>query len=226
MIRYDLELSRQKTLSFAVDETGWSCDQARAGRNAPPWARLDSHRCDHCTLPDGPEALCPAALAISPVIEAFAGNFSYEQVEVRVESENRVLQARVSLQEAIRSLMGLLLALSACPVMMGLRPMARFHLPFGDREHTLFRVVGMYLIAQHLRAARGLAADRGLEGLGELYRKIHVVNERMAARLALAAREDAAVNGLVILDVFAQGVEVNLANKLSKLEALFGAYLQ
>lgn len=225
MIRYTLELSPDNLLSFLVDESSWSCANKAATEPLPPWVRLDVHRCAHCSLADGDDAACPSALSIRPVIEAFGRNLSYEKVLVRVETEGKVLHHQTTLQDAIRSLLGLLMALSACPVMMKLRPMARFHLPFGNPEHTLFRVLGMYLLAQHLREQSGLDPDRNLDGLAELYRKIHVVNLRMADRLRIAADADAAVNGVIILDLFAQGVESNVQGKLPDWRPLFAAYL-
>lgn len=229
MIRYTFEFGRQAKYSFDVDETGWTSAPAEAAGAVPRWAELERHRCDHCRLPAGMPA-CPAAMALRPVVEAFADRISYEEVLVRVASPERnhqELLVRTSLQEAVHSLVGLLMALSSCPVLMKLRPMAYFHLPFSSPEQTLFRVMGTYLLAQHLRKQQGLRGDWNLDGLAEIYEKILVINGRMADRIRLAAQEDAALNGLTILDAFAQGIrqEVQNRHKLRDWKRLFAAYL-
>ena len=37
------------------------------------------------------------------------------------------------------------MALSGCPVLEQLKPMARFHLPFASVEETIYRAASMYL---------------------------------------------------------------------------------
>ena len=136
------------------------------------------------------------------------------------------MEAAASTQQAVRSLVGLLLALSRCPVMENLRPMAHFHLPFADMEHTQFRALGMYLIAQYLRNGMGLNPDWTLDGLLELYQNLQVVNRKLADRVRAASERDATVNGLIILDALAQSVELGINQNLKKLRPLFEMYMR
>ncbi len=225
MIRYTFEFQDRTSLAFEVDETGISSKE-QAGETVPPWARLDIHRCEHCTLPSGTQSACPAAVSLRPIIEAFASELSYQEVLVRAETQGKEVRFQTSLQSAIRSIAGLLMALSACPIMRRLRPMAYFHLPFGSYENTIFRAMGMYLLAQHIREQAGLPADRGIDGLVEIYRKIHVINERMAERIGMAAEKDATVNALINLDVFTFSFDSQVKKKVMEWKPLFAAYLE
>ena len=60
-----------------------------------------------------------------------------------------------SAQQAMSSVLGLIMATSGCPWTDRLRPMARFHLPFASEAETLYRSVGMFLLARELVGADG-----------------------------------------------------------------------
>ena len=143
-----------------------------------------------------------------------------------MEMDGKETASRTSLQEAVRSLIGLMMALSSCPAMMMLRPMAYFHLPLGNPKDTSFRILGMYLLGQYIRKQRGLSADWDLKGLPGIFEKIHGTNERISERLRSAATEDATVNSLVILDIFVHSVGRDLNADLKRWEKLFSVYLE
>lgn len=227
MIEYTFIFDKETKVEFAVEqEGGLGISGHMDDDGIPSWAKLETFRCRNCTLPGESVKVCPAAMSIMPVVKSFNTRVSFETVQVVVKINDVRLEATTSTQNAVRSLVGLLLALSDCPVMMKLRPMAQFHLPFGDREHTVFRTLGMYLIAQRLRSLNGMAPDWDLSGLLELYKKIHEVNDRLADRIRAASEEDATVNSLVILDVFGFAVEKSVEKNLQKLEPLFKMYLE
>lgn len=225
MIRYTFDFGGGDSAAFQVEEGDLPAGGKRKGDRVPAWAELERFRCSHCPLPVEMEKGCPTALSLLPVIEAFRNRISYERVAVEVEAGELNIRSTTSAQVAIRSLVGLLMALSDCPIMMKLRPMAHFHVPFGGRENTVFRVVGMYLLAQYLRRRDGLDADWDLSGLSDLYRKLHVINDRMADRVRAASKEDATLNSLIILDAFAHAVEQDLKTHLAKWAPMFAVYL-
>ena len=97
---------------------------------------------------------CPAALHLSTVIDGFTDLVSYDKVRVDVESEERSVIATLSAQQALASLMGLIMASSGCPRTAVFRPMARFHLPFSSESETAYRVAAMYLRRAALHRAR------------------------------------------------------------------------
>jgi len=83
----------------------------------------------------------------------------------------------------------------------------------------------MYLIAQYLRQRHDQAPDWSLEGLLELFNRLHKVNQKLAERIRAASKEDATVNSLIFLDTFATSAELDVEDCLAELEPLFAAYL-
>jgi hypothetical protein len=223
MIRYSFTFDRDTTLEFEVaDEILPVADQST---DLPPWVLLANHQCDDCPLPLEGHPVCPAAIAIRPVVEAFSKRISFEDVDVTVDLNGIEMKAHVSTQEAVRCLVGLLLARSACPILAKLRPMAHFHLPFGDRQHTSFRFLGMHLVAQYLRAREGLEPDWELTGFLDMLRRLRRLNARLADRIRAASELDAAVNSLVILDALASTTQLSAEKGLDRLRPIFSVYL-
>ena len=111
---------------------------------------------------------------------------------------------------------------SGCPILANLKPMIRFHLPFANIQETMYRSMSMYLVKQYLRKKKGLEPDWNMQGLIDLYEEIHEVNSAFHKRLSCLEGEDANVNALVILDVFADYINFSLdEDHLSKIDNLF-----
>lgn len=224
MIKYTFDFDETNRLVFDVDEHS-DTSVENPEDDVPDWISLDRSRCERCSLPAGSRKACPAALSIRPVVEALEKRLSYEKVEMTVERDEVTLKASISIQQAARSLIGLVLPLSACPVMMKLRPMARLHLPLGKRNQTAFRFLGMYLIAQYIKKREGYEPDWTLQGLLELLGDIHMVNLRLTERIRTFSTRDATVNALVVLDFFANNVEWSIDDSLEELRPLFSTLL-
>jgi len=224
-IRYTFTFDGEEPLAFDVTHGEEAPSSVGIENDPPPWALLDHCRCSHCSLPPGKGKTCPAVMSILPVTRTFGERVSFEEVTVCVEMDGKETSSRTSLQEAVRSLIGLMMALSSCPAMMMLRPMAYFHLPLGNPKDTSFRVLGMYLLGQYIRKQQGLSPDWDLKGLTGIFERIHDTNERIAERLQSAATKDATVNSLVILDIFVHSVGRDLNADLKRWEKLFSVYL-
>ncbi len=225
MIQYSIGFDDGTTLDFDVDEEGETSVEAE-GQEIPEWIELERFKCDRCSLSTGSRKTCPAALSIKEVVETLAARVSFEEVELRVVRDKVTLGTRISIQQAARSLIGLSIPLSACPVMMKLRPMARLHLPLGNRIHTAFRFLGMYLIAQYMKKQTGRTPDWELAGLLDLLEDIHMVNHYLTQRIRAVHQRDATVNALVGLDFFANNVEWSIEDSLEELGPLFSTILE
>ena len=223
MIKYAFEYEDGARVLYDLDEDAYYPEEGVVMEGE--WLKLEEFKCRICTIDPATHPQCPAALALWPVLQAFGNRISHEPVHVHVDWVDVQLEATTSTQQAVRSMVGLMLALSRCPVMEKLRPMAHFHLPFADAAHTQFRVLGMYLIAQYIRNKDGMAPDWTLDGLLDHYRDLQHVNRRLADRIRAASETDAAVNGLIILDALAQSVEMSINQNLKKLRPLFGMYM-
>ena len=225
MIKYIFEYEDGARIKYELNKSAYFPAEEDNEPSAP-WMNLDEFRCDVCTLDSSSHKNCPSALAVWPVLREFNDRVSHEPVKVVVDLGDVKINAVTSTQQAVRSLVGLALALSRCPVMEKLRPMAHFHLPFGSREHTQFRALGMYFIGQYMRSSEGLSADWSLDGLSDLYKDVQHANRKLAARIRAASKKDATVNGLIILDALAQSVELGISQHLKKLKPVFETFLR
>lgn len=207
-----------------------SLDTAAGSAQAglPPWTELGFHQCGNCPLSTAHTRHCPMAVRLVPLVALFEKVRSYDDVTAQVESDERTVTKRTSVQKVLRSLMGLLSASSDCPHIEFLKPMAHYHLPFSSREETVYRVVSTYLLAQYFLRQQGKPADAGLEGLKAHYRELQQVNQGMAARLGAIRHEqgDSSVNALVLLDLFAQSLPDSIDADLEELMPAFQEFLK
>lgn len=223
--RFTLPDSREKAFALELDRDTAELT-ARVDANPPAWTELGFNQCSGCPLERSKTSHCPAALHLASVIDGFTDLVSYDQVRVTVESEERSVVATLSAQQALASLMGLIMASSGCPRTAVFRPMARFHLPFSSESETAYRVASMYLLAQHFAARTGGKHDLALEELERVYRGVHAVNRGMAQRLRAASRQDAIVNAIVLLDVYSSLVPAAIHDILEEIKPAFAALLE
>lgn len=224
MIRYSYTFDEAHRIDFDVDLEGEVCTEVEH-ETYPDWTLLERHRCEICPLTAGSRRTCPAALAIRPLVDAFTHRLSHEKVQLVVTRRDVRIEAAVPTQAAIRSLMELLLAQSACPILSRLRPLAHLHMPLGTRDRTVFRYLGMHLIAQYMRAEDGATPDWTLDELVPFLREVRTVHRYLAKRLRDATDQDAAVNALVLIDVFVDSVELSIERSLARLRPLFATYV-
>ncbi len=196
-----------------------------AGSGFPDWTRLGFRQCPNCPLTEKESSLCPVARNLAGIIDYFARNFSYERVRVEIESPGRLYASEVPVQNAIGSLIGLIMVTSGCPVLDYLRPMARTHLPFATAEETMYRAITMYLFAQYFLYRKGKKPDWDLKHLVEVYEEIRVVNKSFVKRLSDLQIQDSSLNALVILDCFADLTTFSISTQqMGQFEKLFEAY--
>ena len=185
------------------------------------WTKLDHFQCRNCPLKkeDSPE--CPLALNLTEVIAEFSNLQSFENVHVIVETRERNYSKNTTVQNALSAMLGIFMVTSDCPVMLPLRPMVRFHLPFASVEETIYRSVSTYLLGQFFKYKNGEEADWNLNHLTQDYEDIQMVNSGMAQRMRSVVDKDANLNALVVLDVFAKELPFSIEKSLQNLEYLF-----
>ena len=189
----------------------------------PAWTKLKYKQCEHCPLGDEHE-YCPVAVNLSALVESFKDSISYESTNVRVQTNERIFEKMTTVQKGLSSIVGIYMVTSDCPVMDKLRPMVRFHLPFGTMEETVYRAVSMYLTAQYLLMRQGKTPDWDLTKLVEIYRAVNDVNRGISNRLASASEEDANTNAVVILSAYAEMIPFSIERHLAELEYIFSEY--
>lgn len=219
--RFDLPDGSQKTLDFSFDPSTFRL--ANPPPAQPPfWAELKFNRCANCPLNERDHAHCPAALQMASALEPLKALVSFDTVGVTVLQSERTVYAETSAQQAMSSVLGLIMATAGCPWTDHLRPMARFHVPFATEAETVYRSVSMYLLAREMLAAQSPGEGRaGFTALKELYANLHVVNRDMSRRLGAATNTDPARNAMALLDSYTTLLPAALDGSLEELEPLF-----
>jgi hypothetical protein len=218
--RFDLPDGSQKLLTFEFDPRDFRL--ANAVPAAPPfWTELRFSQCANCPLDAAAHAHCPAAVQMAGPIEELEAMVSFDIVGVTVTQAERTTYAEVSAQQALCSVLGLLMATAGCPWTDRLRPMARFHLPFASEAETVYRSVSMFLLARELGSAGEFA---GFDALAALYQNLHIVNRDMSRRLGAATRTDPARNAMALLDTFTISLPAAIDASLEELRPFFEAW--
>jgi len=193
----------------------------------PEWTSMSFCRCSNCPLDKNETRYCPMAVNIVDLVEFFKDQVSFKKVHVKIHTNERTYSKHATVQEGVSSLLGIYMVSGGCPVMEKLKPMVRFHLPFATVEETTYRVISMYLFAQYFLYRRGEVPDWDLKNLVKIYDEIRKVNDNFCKRLRKIITKDANVNALVILDNFANYVNISIsADFVTEHEYLFDAYFK
>lgn len=236
-LRYRFALSdgTERRFDVALDPVSLALQHATADGAAPSafdasafpaWAALENEQCPNCPLNREASPACPVAVAVHPVIMAFHDSISHHQAEITIETEARSYRKQATLQSGISGVIGVLMTTAGCPVLDKLRPMVRTHLPFATLPETMYRAMSMYLLAQFFIAERGGTPNWDMQGLSDVYAEVRRVNKAFLRRLHTLKIEDASLNAIVNLDVFASFTSMTLASDdLEDVEALFSAYV-
>jgi len=210
---FTLKDGRKYDFDIAISEE--SIDLIFPERNSyPQWTLLDNHKCPNCPLDSVKEKYCPMAVSIIDVVEAFKDVFSFEEVEVTVQSNERTFYKKGAIQEGLSSIMGLYMAASGCPNLTKLKPMAATHLPFSSVDETIYRILSMHALAQLLKNRTTCTIDSEFVELKELYANISIVNSKFCQRLSQFKQRDANVNAVVILNNFAEFVPFSIKEEV------------
>lgn len=194
-------------------------------RANPEWTRLEYAKCRNCPLTALQYEFCPIAVNLVGPITFFKDSISYEKADVLVKTKEREIFAKTTIQKGLSSLIGIYMVTSGCPIMEKLKPMVHQHLPFASSEETVYRATTMYLLGQYFLNKEGKKADWELLGLVKIYEDIKIVNQDICKRIRNAAIEDASVNAVIILNVFADMLTFSIERGLDRLKALFSSYL-
>lgn len=191
----------------------------------PFWAVLDFNQCPNCPLSVDKHSCCPIAKNLIPLLKVADSLVSYDEVNVIVTTPERTISADTTMQRAISSILGLIMATSPCPHTEYLKPMARFHLPLANEDETVYRTTSMYLLAQYFRNKEGMNVEMGFDGLASKYKNLEIINKALANRLRAAIKEDATVNAIILLHSLSQAVTWSIEDQLEELQYLFKSFM-
>lgn len=195
--------------------------------NPPMWTQLEYNKCPNCPLDPTKNPHCPIALNIVDVVNYFKDLVSYEKTYLTIENGQRTFIGTVSLQEAIKSLVGIYMVTSGCPIMDHLRPMMQNYVPFPSMDESVYRLISMYVLAQLLLFRSGKKADWDLTKLLSICNDVQLVNRSFFKRLRALKLKDASLNALVALDsVAAYTASFLEENNLDEFKMMFLPYLE
>lgn len=216
-IEYRIALNDEHEFNYRIElERAYDPD---AGANAPAWTRLSHHRCSNCPL--GPEHRhCPAAVDLHRVVEDFQGLPAIQRARVRVRTPEREYAKVVSLEEGLRSLLGVIMATSACPVLGRLKPMAQNHLPFASNQEFVLRAVSLYLARQYFNLREGRHADWELKGLVRSFQQLQLVNQAFWQRIHDTCEGDVNLKAFLTFFSLSSSLTVSLETQLRKIRPL------
>ena len=219
-IIYEISLGNDQEYNFFIDvEKGILNNKVNLAEN--PWIYQKELKCSVCTLSEGEKTICPAASAISTIIPKFKNNNSFENVFVRVKTQEREYCKECDLQTALNSLIGLILATSGCPVLSKLQYMTYSHLPFASFEESIVRTLGHYLIKQVFAMKNGEEPDFELTNLRKLYEDLKIVNTNLQKRILSACNCDANVNAINTFFSLSSLINYSLDENLKDIKYIF-----
>lgn len=215
---------RKKDFLFVLDKSNLSLRSSVEENGLPEWARLEFHQCSNCPLKKEESPFCPVAKEYFVILDSFATSFSYEKVQVLVKVVERSYYKETNLQSGISSMIGVVNVTCGCPVLSQLRPMVRFHLPFGSPEETTFRSAAVFMLGKYLDSKDKKTPLRiDWQELADIFHEVGVTNLGLAERIKEMSAGDANINSLLILDGFATITKYALEDGVESLRYLFNS---
>jgi hypothetical protein len=220
-ITYDFVFDDGLTYHFEVPLHGWVETAANRDEPRPVWTQLAVNQCPNCPLDRSTHRFCPAAVDLHAAAAKFSAIVSHQRARVTVVVGGRTYMAECDMNTGVRSLFGLSMALSGCPIAGRMRPMALRHLPFASLEETLTRVVSHYLLKQYFVMKSGGTPDWEMKDLLKLYAALDAVNSAFVKRLHHASERDSNLNAIVGFSAISQGYTMALDALLEEDKTVF-----
>ncbi len=217
-IQYTFDLEHA-TLHYEVDvDREFDLKQNRP--DAPAWAKLGHNQCPNCPLSVKDCAYCPAAVDLVNVVTDFQRLPAVEAAKVTVVTPEREYFKETALEEGLRSLMGLIMATSACPILHKLKPNARNHLPFASQDEFIIRSAALYLLRQYFNYREGKRPDWDLQGLISINEELGTLNQAFWQRVHEACESDSNLKALLSFFNLSSSVSYSLEAQLQKIRPI------
>lgn len=186
----------------------------------PAWTRIGHQQCSNCPLSRERVSHCPTAVDLHRVIEDFQGLPAVRKANVWVRTPEREYTKVVGLEEALRSLLGVIMATSACPVLHKLKPMALQHLPFASNHEFVLRAVSLYLTRQYFNMREGRYPDWELKGLVSVFQQLQLVNQAFWQRIHDTCSGDSNLKAFLTFFSMSSSLTYSLETQLQKIRPL------
>lgn len=215
-VKYEFVFAEGKGKIFEV-ELDRSAD-LKNSINLEDWALLQHCQCSNCPLDKKTNKYCPVAVDMAPVVGDFRNENAFQKVTVRVTTEGRIYEKYTGLEEGLRSLLGLIMATSRCPLLGELRPMAVHHMPFASPDEFIQRTVSLYLLQQFFAMRNHEKPDWELKGLVARNQRLQLVNQALWQRIHSFCEGDSNLKALLSFFSMASSVSFSLESQLQRLK--------
>lgn len=222
--RITLGDGKQEVFNFQLDDQAFDL-AGEIPDNPPAWTELGHNQCAHCPLSSEEHSHCPLALQMHNIVSRFHNTRSIDEVALEVITEERHVSQTTALQRVLASMLDLIYPTCGCPKTAYMKPLARFHLPLCSEEETVFRVTGMYMLAQYFLNQTSSRGRIEFSGLTDIYNDMHVLNTSIARRLQSATLSDSAKNAVTLVDMYSTLVPLLLEDQLAEMRGFFRAFL-
>jgi hypothetical protein len=192
-----------------------------ATRHLPEWTLLNNGRCINCPLEFVACGHCPAAACMAGWMARFARLLSPGKITVSVRTPQRLINGRTTARKGLASLMRLLMVVSGCPRASFMKPLARFHMPFGDGVESAWQAISAYLLVQYFGQRDGVTSITDLDVVLTLFRDLKAAYLGFADRLRSACMEPAMTGCAELPDVFAECIPVATEKYFDQIRGLF-----
>lgn len=217
-IEYRITLDDNHQFSYRIElDRQYDHQGAEA---TPKWTRLEHNQCSNCPLSKNEFSHCPAAVDLHRVIEDFHGLPAVKKAQVWVRTPEREYSKQVSLEEGLRSLLGVIMATCACPVLARLKPMAHNHLPFASSQEFILRTISLYLARQYFNFREGRRPDWDLKGLVKQFQQLQLVNQAFWQRIHDTCEGDSNLKAFLTFFSMSSSMTVSLETQLQKIRPL------
>jgi hypothetical protein len=214
-VEYRILLDDEHTLNYRV-ESERTQDPAVLDL-APKWTSLEYNQCSNCPLSKAQHSHCPAAVDLYQVVEDFRRLPAFKKVQVWVRTPEREYTKLAGIEEGLRSLVGLIMATSACPISSKLRPMAHNHLPFASPQEFTLRAVSLYLARQYFNMREGRHADWDLKGLVKMFQQLQLVNQAFWQRIHDTCEGDSTLKAFLTFFSMSTSMTHSLETQLQRI---------
>ncbi|MCJ8313719.1 MAG: hypothetical protein HRU38_15780 [Saccharospirillaceae bacterium] len=218
--RFKFNDLNQEDLSYEVDVKKNGNEHLRVTQPAK-WTKLENEQCVNCPYKVGEVSHCPAALDIEKIVNDFSQLPGYKKIDIEVITKERTVSKHTGVEQGLRSLLGLVMANSSCPILKKLKPMTYTHLPFASQNEFIIRSVESYLMRQYFLNQENSSGDWELTELIELNKQLQLVNQAIWQRIHVACQNDSNLKALLNFFTLSSSVTNSLESQLQNIKPFF-----
>ena len=219
-VEYRITLNDEHAFNYKVQIERGLLASDRGAEPVTDWTRLDYQKCTNCPLQSSEHECCPAAVDLKAVVEDFKGLPAFRKAWANVRTEEREYSKLVNLEVVIRSLLGVIMATSGCPILNRLKPMARNHLPFATDTEFVLRSVSMYVLREFFKQREGLVPDWELTALTNDFSELQLVNQALWHRIHDVCAGDTNLKAFLSFFSMSSSMTYSLDAQLEKVRPL------